>query len=149
MGILEYEVHNYKKAIAHYKRVLETVDPVYSHKNLFNDLAESCYLDKQYGESLKWAKEQLKHIPDQYESLFFSGVGYYKQGKYDVAAKFLEQALNINEVDKGLYSLNDLRIRKRLYKIYLKAGEHKKMLKVIKEILAEEPDNKKSKDLYR
>lgn len=149
-GKIEHKNHNYVKAIAYYKQVLEVSNPSFhSSKDLYNDLAESCYLDKQYKESLKWAKNGLEIIPDHYESLFFLGVGYHKQGMYSAAIKAFGDALIVNEVDKGSYSLNDLRIRKTLYKAYLRAGHHEKALNVIKAILLEEPNNKKFKRLHR
>ena len=144
LGVLNFRLKNYKKAIEMYERARE-IDPYMN--SIFDFFAESFYYDKKYQESIKYAKKQLERTPRHYEALYFLGSSLYKLGRYREAISHYNLALDCDIWYKTEFTTTDHDIRKKLCKCYFEVQEHTKAISIARKILDLEPNNQTYLDL--
>jgi len=113
-----FQVHNYEKAIDHYKKILE-IDP--NFKLVYNQLGYSYAYTGRFHEAVSILKKYIEIAPDEpnpYDSL---GEIYLWMGEYELAEQSYRQALKIND---EFYASVD-----QLANIYIDKGDFKRALK--------------------
>ena len=145
-GILYQTMHNYKKAIEMYTQVLK-IDAFTPH--LHNNIAGCYYEEKDYQQSIIYAKKELERDPLHYESLYFLGSSLAKLGEYERAVPYLKKALDCDEWYKTDFASTDVCIWKELAEIYMKTEDTENALSAIRKVIASEPENQEFIDLLK
>lgn len=132
-----FQVHNYEKAIDHYKKVLE-IDPNY--KLTYNQLGYAYAYTGRFDEAVSILKKYVAVAPDEpnpYDSL---GEIYLLMGEYQLAEQSFQQALTINE---NFYASID-----QLANIFIDKGDFKQALEFHTAYLEKVPEGNLKANAY-
>ncbi len=142
LGEVESDLKNYDSSFNYLEEVVKIADSL-NNRNFLrlanNNIAYNLYLNKNYEESIVYAKKALEFRSVDIQSLGSDtyhtlGMVYMELGNYDLSEKYLLKALDISEKHK-LKSVF-LECKLGLYQLKQKMGDYKSALKLHEDYVA-------------
>lgn len=140
LGVLFKRIGDLKKSKEMYEHTIE-INPY--QFAAYSNLGEVYYVEKKYEKAFTLFNKELKLRPDNYEALYYLGSIYLKRGELSLAESALEKALHSDEYWKKNFSLDEIKLWKKLSELYYRIGKFKEAYNMTHKVLEEKPNLRK------